>query len=332
MVDLPNEITMIILSNLPVKSLFLSYGVLGFHVQNLGSPINIDKEQSSRFINQQLTLEEPNYCSSDYEDNHIISCMILGSCHGLILFNLNEHIYLWNPATRFRTKVLENVNFLGGYITHGGLCYDSSKNTYKVVLIMRYMTSDGDRFVTIASLEDKHWRRLEFPYDIHTVNYYGITLHERLHYYVPDVKNVEDDNDENSDEDDGNKKGIWDRLPDSPRKLIYLDPITEKLHMFPTPEPKNNQQANIIVGLGVLNECLCMSRLDDDKSGVEILVMKEYGVKESRTSLFLIRNLKINSSYGDVVPFFVTEAGEVALITEYNHRKKVVVFNLSLSR
>ncbi|PHT42430.1 hypothetical protein CQW23_16455 [Capsicum baccatum] len=283
MADLPNEITMIILSNLPVKSLlcfkcvskswcswiscpkfeFSNQHRQGAIITVYPHPYSTTKRicrPSFRFINQQLTLEEPNYCSSDYEDNHIVSCMILGSCHGLILFNLNEHIYLWNPATRFLTKVLENVNFLGGYITHGGLCYDSSKYTYKVVLIMRYMTSDGDRFVTIASLEDKHWRQLEFPYDIHTVNYYGITLHERLHYYVPDVKNVEDDNDENSDEDDGNNKGIWDRLSDSPRKSIYLDPITEKLHMFPMPEPKNNQQENIIVGLGVLNECLCMSR------------------------------------------------------------------------
>lgn len=41
-----------------------------------------------------------------------------------------------------------------------------------------------------------------------------------------------------------------------------------------------------------------MTRLDDDKAGAEILVMKGYGVKESWTSLYIIRDLEINSSYG----------------------------------
>ncbi|PHU11237.1 hypothetical protein BC332_18167 [Capsicum chinense] len=76
-------------------------------------------------------------------------------------------------------------------------------------------------------------------------------------------------------------EGMWERF-DSFNQVIYFDPIAEKFHMFPVPKPKPNQEENVIIGLGFLNECLCMTRLkDDNKSGVEILVMKEYGVKES---------------------------------------------------
>lgn len=96
--------------------------------------------------------------------------------------------------------------------------------------------------------------------------------------------------------------------------------------MFPIPEPNNNQGENAIVGLGVLNECLSVACLKDDKGSVEILVMKEYGVKESWTSLFFIMNLEINPSYGFVVPFFVT--GDEELVLEiYDRNRKIVIYN-----
>ncbi|XP_060171007.1 F-box/kelch-repeat protein At3g23880-like [Lycium barbarum] len=333
MAELPNEITTIILSNLPVKSLlrfkcvskswFCLIWCPNLKLSNQGrqgaivmrSTRAAIQRPSFKFVNQQLTLEEVNYPLWDDDEIYEQSCKILGSCRGLILFNVNEHIYLWNPATRLCTKVLELDDLRGDYITHGGLCFDSSKDAYKIVLIMcSYIP--GRQLVKIASLVDKQWRKLKFPYDIHSMRCV-ITLHGRLHYWASD----EDDN------KDGNNElheSIWGPLC-CPRKLTYFDPISEKFHMFPVPEPKSDQEENVIAGLGVLNECLCMTRLQDDKS-VEILVMKEYGVKESWASLFFIRNLEIMPSCEDAVPFSVMETGEIVLIID-GHPKRVVVYN-----
>ncbi|XP_019256450.1 PREDICTED: F-box/kelch-repeat protein At3g06240-like [Nicotiana attenuata] len=221
------------------------------------------------------------------------------------------YIYLWNPATRFCTKVLE-LDRLDecGYYTHGGLCFDFSKNVYKAMFIMDHQTPDyGGEFVIVASLKDKRWRTVKFPYDIRSVSE-AITLHGRLHYGVRVKKKDE---------------SMWDSF-DPCNEIIYFDPVSEKFHMFPVPEPKTDQGENAIVGLGVLNECLSMTCLKDDKVGVEILVMKEYGVKESWTSLFFIRNLKINPSYGMVTPFSMTEDGEL-ILEIYDLEEKFVVYN-----
>lgn len=95
---------------------------------------------------------------------------------------------------------------------------------------------DADEFVIIASLEDKQWRELEFPYDISSISE-GITLHGRLHYRIQVEK--------------------YD--VDSFNQVIYFDPNSEKFHIFPTPEPRYSIKENGIVGLGVLYECLCMA-------------------------------------------------------------------------
>ncbi|KAM3301997.1 hypothetical protein P3S67_016499 [Capsicum chacoense] len=85
-----------------------------------------------------------------------------------------------------------------------------------------------------------------------------------------------------------------------------------RFHMLPIPEC--DQEENAVAGLGISNECLCMTRLEHDW-GLEILMMKEYGIKESGTSLFFIKNQE-RPHCGFVVPFYVTGNGEVALIID----------------
>ncbi|KAF3678965.1 putative cell differentiation protein RCD1 -like protein [Capsicum annuum] len=142
-------------------------------------------------------------------------------------------IYLLNLATRSRAKVLKFDYMERGYYTHGGLCYYSYKNAYKAVLFVSDRTPFVDEFVMDANLDDKQWRPVEFPYNIRSLSYdINITLHGRIHLWLKGKNNS---------------------------KLINFDPISEKFHMFPIPEPKSNQEENVIVGLGVLNECPCDS-------------------------------------------------------------------------
>ncbi|XP_060190316.1 F-box/kelch-repeat protein At3g23880-like [Lycium barbarum] len=238
------------------------------------------RRPSFSFINKQLTSE--NLSCPLRKRRGIEDCTLLGSCHGLILFNVNKHIYLWIPATRFCTKVLELYHYRWDkLVTRGGLCFDSSKNDYKAVMF----TYDGgpsewDQLVAIASLKGKKWRQLKFAYDIISVRD-GITLHGRLHY---------------------------------------------RFHMLHIPEPDQEEKENIVAGLGVLNQCLCMTRLKHD-GGLEILVMKEYGIKESWTSLLFIKKLEIyHYEFGFVAPFSVTENGKFALIIDQIERR-VVIYN-----
>ncbi|KAH0742712.1 hypothetical protein KY290_030705 [Solanum tuberosum] len=331
MADLADDITRMVLSNLPVKSLLrfkcvskswrcwisspnlqLSNQRRGGAIVRLMSTYTFCKMSSLRpsfgLINQQFTFESLNYTFWERGEIPIESCMILGSCHGLILISLDLNVFLWNPATRFCTKVLqlpdvfkEDDHFI---ISYGELCFDSSKNDYKLVMFS-YNSLASTEFVLVASLKDKEWKRIQFPHDILSVRD-GITFQGRLHYMI---KNDEIDY----------QAGRVDRF--GPRNNItYFDPIYEKFHMFPV--PKSLQQDNIIVGLGVLNECLCMTRLE--YNDVEILVMKEYGVKDSWTSLFFIRNLEIDPSFGVAHPFSLNENGELALIID---KGRVIVYN-----
>ncbi|XP_059284994.1 F-box protein At3g07870-like [Lycium ferocissimum] len=326
------DIIVIILSNLPVKSLLRFKCVSkswccwisnpNFQRRKQGQEGAITmlyKSSTSRkssrrpsfsFMNKQLTSE--NLSCPLRKRRGIKYCTLLGSCHGLILFNVNKHIYLWNPATRFCTKVLELYHYRwDNLVTRGGLCFDSSKNDYKAVMfIYDGGPSEWDQFVAIASLKGKKWRQLKFAYDIISVRD-GITLHGRLHYRVRDKKSVP-------------HESTGDRFHHD--KVIYFDPISEKFHMLPIPEPDQEEKENIVAGLGVLNECLCMTRLKHD-GGLEILVMKEYGIKEPWKSLFFIKKLEIyHYGFGFVAPFSVTENGKFALIIDQIERR-VAIYN-----
>ncbi|KAF3623835.1 hypothetical protein FXO38_30565 [Capsicum annuum] len=211
-------------------------------------------------INQQLTLERLNYTFWERGEIPIEGCWVLGSCHGLILINLDLEVYLWNPATRFCTKVLQLPGvFRNEYFTKcGELCFDSSKNDYKLVMFSCHNLSSpefGGAFALVASLKDKEGRRIQFHHDIPSVHE-GIALQGRLQYRI---------------------------------------------------------------------RC-------DDKTCVEILVMKEYGVKDSWTSLFFIRNLEIDPSFGVALPFAITENGELALIINRgNSIQKMIVPEMFLT-
>ncbi|KAK6783753.1 hypothetical protein RDI58_017207 [Solanum bulbocastanum] len=126
MAYLPCEITMIILSYLRVKSLLRFKCVSNSWYLWISNPkfelsnnqqrerpivMMMFKEYSKltcpiRFINQQLTLEELNvpFMTRDIDHESYLGIInVLGSCHDLILINIDKPMYLWNPATQFYT-------------------------------------------------------------------------------------------------------------------------------------------------------------------------------------------------------------------------------------
>ena len=71
-----------------------------------------------------------------------------------------------------------------------------------------------------------------------------------------------------------------------------------------------------ILGLGVLDDCFCMSCWDINQ--VEVIAMKEYGNEESWTPLFEISILKFYSiSYSTkLTPLMLMENGEVLMLRD----------------
>ncbi|KAI8561450.1 hypothetical protein RHMOL_Rhmol04G0340600 [Rhododendron molle] len=88
---------------------------------------------------------------------------ILGSCKGLLLIKHYMDLYLWNPSIRQCTNVVslpqpdrlqcERVLIVSG------LCYDSSIDEYKAVMVYEGIT-------VVASLKSRRWTSFCFPYEL----------------------------------------------------------------------------------------------------------------------------------------------------------------------
>lgn len=79
------------------------------------------------------------------------------------------------------------------------------------------------------------------------------------------------------------------------QQIVYFDQLVDEFVEFPTPPEKGER--NFLLGLEVLDGCLCVARYrhyerryeaHDCKPDIEVLIMKEYAVKESWTSLFVM--------------------------------------------
>ncbi|KAM7485484.1 hypothetical protein LguiA_001493 [Lonicera macranthoides] len=112
----------------------------------------------------------------------------------------------------------------------------------------------------------------------------------------------------------------------SDKKIIWFDTCKNVFTELSSPEPKNGGK-NAIVGLGVLEGNLCMARRNGKSNlerGVEVLIMKEYGVVESWTTMFVISNVRVSGNYGDFTPLLFTKNGHVLLRKEY----KIVIYSV----
>ncbi|KAE9445147.1 hypothetical protein C3L33_22955, partial [Rhododendron williamsianum] len=215
----------------------------------------------------------------------------LGSCNGLLLMDFNANLFLWNPLTRFFKKIMAFRPLGGDYRLSSGLCYDSTGDDYKAILSLGYLSpyrNDGE-FVVVVSFRNKSWSIIDFPFMISTMDS-GPIVNAKLHWFA-------------SKNDSGSQ-------PLSPHQIIYFDAHGDKFEEVAMPEPKRGD-GDIIVGLGVLDECLCMSRWDCPRSSVEVLVMKHYGVKKSWTILFAVSDCLRFNDFDKLVPLGYTKNGEV---------------------
>ncbi|XP_058201587.1 F-box/kelch-repeat protein At3g23880-like [Rhododendron vialii] len=235
-------------------------------------------------------------------EKYINKFRILGSCNGLLLMHIDEDVFLWNPSTTFFKKMLAYEELRDqGYGVCSGLCYDSTSDEYKAVLALAHETPDyGGEFVVVGSFRSKSWTVIDFPYMLPSENM-GPIVNGNLHWFA------------------SHKNDLVSRFF-SPHQIIFFNAQLDKFEEVPMPKPIG-EDGDILCGLGVLDGCLCMSRSDcpgDWKSNVEVLIMKEYGVKSSWTILFAVSDDRFAFTlHRPLVPLGYTKNGRVLIKVNY---------------
>nr|GMD08053.1 F-box/kelch-repeat protein At3g23880-like [Ipomoea batatas]GMD08054.1 F-box/kelch-repeat protein At3g23880-like [Ipomoea batatas]GMD19446.1 F-box/kelch-repeat protein At3g23880-like [Ipomoea batatas] len=233
------------------------------------------------------------------------------SCNGLVLFSVRKHIFLWNPSTHCCTKVLDLPllkNKTPADVV-SGLCYLSSTGDYKAVLLFSYSGyNNGIAMVSgynngsamVASLKNKDWRKVPFPYKAD----YGVNFHNTLHWGAPQT-------------------------------IIYFEAESDEFKELPTPE--SHKRSSFILGLGIIDACLCMVVREGNERGekLQVWVMKEYGVKESWVSQFVIAApaSKLFGIYKSVTTLYSSKCNTKVLICHcyygaYSGSLEILVYDL----
>ncbi|XP_031114216.1 F-box protein CPR1-like [Ipomoea triloba] len=219
----------------------------------------------------------------------------LCSCNGFVLLVGERDIWLWNPTTRCLRKVLkspyrEKSNPTA--ITAAGLCYDSYTRDYKVVLLLHSLISI-DPFVICASFIHKEWRPVQFPCYLDSAKG-GIEFRNTFYWWAAsDIKDCDWIRDHFS-------------VVAGRNRIIYFDPAHDEFRILPTSDLWH-QRKNRIVGLRVIDKCLCMASFmvqeeEEPKiKTIQVWIMKEYGRQESWMTAFTIQMPHlgdINGRYG----------------------------------
>ncbi|OVA01217.1 Profilin [Macleaya cordata] len=176
-------------------------------------------------------------------------------------------ICLWNPSTK-EYKVIPSTPIehpRGSGILHSiryGFGYDSKIEDYKLVRIADFLAygHSYDSEVKIYTLGSNSWRRIQdIPYNFTFGSKSGALVNGTLHWIA-------------------NRR-------EASRLILSLDIRDETFREVPRPEYLNDQ---FHITIGVLGGWLCILDQYLDTVGVEVWVMKDYGVRGSWTKLYTI--------------------------------------------
>ncbi|XP_060203017.1 F-box/kelch-repeat protein At3g23880-like [Lycium barbarum] len=189
---------------------------------------------------------------------------IVGSVNGLICLRVGfGGLVLWNPSTR-KFKQVANLMSTRMYkfpvSGKYGFGYDEVHDDYKVVSI--FFESKNRYIANIFSLKSDSWRTLDDFQGRVLYRSWGKLVNGKLHWLTGD--------------------DAW--------GIMSIDLVDEKCRKMEQP---CYREENLILNLGVLGSDLsviCNYWRNFQISQVEVWIMKEYGVKESWTKLYTIKN------------------------------------------
>ncbi|KAJ9536601.1 hypothetical protein OSB04_un000250 [Centaurea solstitialis] len=290
MENLPEEVTVDILSRLPVKTIihckcvckkwrnlvndsyFINLhlyrspgGFMVYHDQHI-----LDRDTSSILkwveiedgLDRHSLHHEPviDFDLNGYLAAPIPSTMIpVGSVNGLICiwqFGFNvDNIYICNPITREYLTLPRQQNHINGYaLSIYNFAINSQSREYKVLRFFRVGLPAYPRILgaEVYTLGTSQWRNLgQVPYRIR--GFHGPFLNSCFHWEVYNQ--------------------------DAPGSIFTFDLDKETFQLFPSPPTQPGAMQENTGNLGVFKGCLC--RLGTYDFQLTIWVMKQYGIKES---------------------------------------------------
>ncbi|OVA09860.1 F-box domain [Macleaya cordata] len=326
---LPDDIIVNIFSRLPVKSilrfrcvckpwckLFKSPNFVKMHLNH-----GVEKEKFSLILIDNEVL----MYSMDYYDSSLTSSTyyeaveidypfkslgnevhIRGACNGLLCIEprrvKGELICIWNPSTKEYKEIPmpEDEKFPSHLdIDHSeisyGFGYDCNIEDYKLVRVMNFygIDNDGEKVfygceVKVFTLGSNSWKHIPsiYPYDIY---FDGVLVNGALHWRAtPWI---------------GGSKGA--------DAIVSFDIGHERLTEV---SPLVSLDDKFYKTVGVVGGCLCIFA-QSYNVGIEVWVMKDYGVRESWTKLFTIAQQSILGSraYKYLSPMQSLKNGEILL-------------------
>ncbi|XP_030471182.2 F-box protein CPR1-like [Syzygium oleosum] len=311
MAGLPVELITEILDRLPVRSLLRfrcvskrwrgmidSPGFVRSHLcRSVESSTNLSlflRHSSSLYwidLGSLRRVEETNYPLMCYSDQ----IKVLGSCNGLLcISNAADDVVIWNPSTR-RHKFLPysavEVRRASVFsVCVYGFGYDDRSDDYVLLRLVQLVTEPIESEVSIYSLKDNAWRRLrDMPYSLVYPRKMGVFACGRLHWIM-----------------------TRELVSDSANLLVAFDFCVEDFKVVDQPEVIDNK---LDMDVAVLGGCLCLS-INDSHMGVDVWIMKEYGLKESWAKLFSIPQSEVSRSLGFVRPLAFSHNGRQVLVRQ----------------
>ncbi|XP_074293778.1 F-box protein CPR1-like [Silene latifolia] len=216
------------------------------------------------------------------------SVSLLGSCNGLVAILYDNKLILWNPLTKKQSfiRVVKNgVLDVEDSYGHGylfGLCYDSSKDEYVMIVGFEYKIPPGSNYGADVGYGRKGCMKVyfyNFKHDSERVRIIATEfkyMYRKL--YAGDVGKV--------------IRGVphWiiqymDPNTSLKNDIIYLDLNEEKFKKMARPDESRDKR---LLGLATLdgeNQLGCVLR-DIACANLEVWVMKEYGNSESWSNVF----------------------------------------------
>ncbi|CAK7340339.1 unnamed protein product [Dovyalis caffra] len=227
--------------------------------------------------------------------------LFIGSCNGLLsLAEEDGGILICNPSLQkykhippffpytFNTILMFSSNgemvFGRGY----GFGYDAASNDYEVVRIVQFLKPDAQwkesEMTIYSAMKHLSWV-IKMPYLVLAKNAMGVYLWGALHWIVSRFDNLT-----------------------GTQVIVGFDLGVDEFREVPPPDYGDNVTS---LDVGVLGGCLC-AFAKFEGVGVDVWVMKEYGVKESWSKVFLISSSIL--CYNSVRPLGYSNEGGMVLL------------------
>ncbi|KAM7492947.1 hypothetical protein LguiB_027556 [Lonicera macranthoides] len=211
--------------------------------------------------------------------------IISNACNGLVLIRINtDRLVLFNPSTRWiglktlKLDCLVPSRRFSYDINTIGLCYDASIDVYKVVVTL---ISSIRTPVFVFCWKNKRWVKItHIPFDLRQ-GIIGPLVSGHIHWTIETT-------------------------------IAYFEETRNTFEALPSPLYHRKYP---IIGSGVLDRCLCIARKRDSiiEDDVEVVAMKNYGVAESWTTLYVLSIFKVSRRFWHLSPLLLTKNGEEVL-------------------